>query len=362
MDAGSRARRREFLDRSRMTGKTFSSLEELAAAGFGSRSPELEDVARRYSVAVTPQIAALINPDDRDDPVARQFLPDPRELIGTEGELRDPIGDDAHSPTPGLVHRYPDRVLLKLIGVCPVYCRFCFRREVVGRGKGALLEESALEAALSYIASHPEIFETILTGGDPFAAPARRLRFVSERLAKIEHVALLRVHTRAPTAASYLVTDERLEALAASGKALHIALHVNHARELDAEAGRAIERLHRAGASLLSQTVLLRGVNDDPATLEALLRALVSLRIKPYYLHHPDMAPGTGHFRLSLDRGREIYAELAKRIGGHSLPRYVLDLPGGFGKIPVESPHLIRLGEGRWRALDRFGVARDYQD
>ncbi|QGM44630.1 lysine-2,3-aminomutase-like protein [Methylocystis heyeri] len=342
--------------------KTLVSVDDLAVAGLAGPTPELLEVERRYSVAVTPQITDLIDRGDPDDPIARQFLPDARELIESAGELQDPIGDDAHSPMPGLVHRYRDRVLLKLIGVCPVYCRFCFRREVVGRGKGGLLEESAIDAAMSYIGGRPEIFEVILTGGDPFAAPARRLRLVSERLAEIEHVALLRVHTRAPTAASDLVTDARLGALAAGGKALHVALHVNHARELDAAARAAIERLHRAGASLLSQTVLLKGVNDDPATLETLLRALVSLRVKPYYLHHPDMARGTGHFRLSLDRGREIYAELARRIGGHSLPRYVLDLPGGFGKIPVESPHLVRMGEGRWRVVDRFGAERDYED
>jgi lysine 2,3-aminomutase len=342
--------------------RTLVSVDDLAAGGFAGPAPELREVERRYSIAVTQQIADLIDRSDPDDPIARQFLPDARELIEGEGELPDPIGDDAHSPMPGLVHRYRDRVLLKLIGVCPVYCRFCFRRETVGRGKGGPLPDAALDAAMNYIASHPEIFEVILTGGDPLAASARRLGLVSERLAAIGHVALLRVHTRAPTAAPDLVTDERLSALAASGKALHVALHVNHARELDGAACAAIERLHRAGASLLSQTVLLKGVNDDPATLEALLRALVSLRVKPYYLHHPDMAKGTGHFRLSLDRGREIYAELARRIGGHCLPKYVLDLPGGFGKIPVDGAHLVRVGEGRWRAKDRFGVERDYAD
>jgi lysine 2,3-aminomutase len=277
-------------------------------------------------------------------------------------ELADPIGDDAHSPVPGLVHRYPDRVLLKLLSVCPVYCRFCFRRETVGQGKGGVLPDGALDAALKYIAARPEIFEVILTGGDPLAASPRRLREVATRLAAIAHVKLLRVHTRVPTAAPELVTPERLGALRASGKALYVALHVNHARELHEGAREAIARLRAAGAALLSQTVLLKGVNDDADTLEALMRALVSLGVKPYYLHHPDLAPGTAHFRLSLADGREIYAELARRVGGHALPRYVLDLPGGFGKIPVEAPHVFRGADGVWRAVDRFGGEHPYEE
>jgi lysine 2,3-aminomutase len=343
--------------------RTLNSLDDLAGASLLQPTQDLLAVEERYSIAVTAQIAALIDAADAHDPIARQFLPDVRELVESPAELADPIGDDAHSPTPGLVHRYRDRVLLKLLSVCPVYCRFCFRRETVGRGKGGALGEAELASALEYVAAHPEIFEVILTGGDPLAASARRLRAVSERLAGIPHVALLRVHTRAPTAASDLVTTAKLDALQASGKALHVALHVNHPRELDApEARAAIGRLHDAGASLLSQTVLLRGVNDDADTLEALMRALVALRIKPYYLHHPDMAKGTGHFRLSLDRGREIHVELSRRVAGHALPRYVLDLPGGFGKVPLEEPHVSLGPDGVWRAVDRFGGVHEYLD
>ena len=343
-------------------GRTLNSLDDLARAGLLAPSDALRAVAARYSVAVTPQIAALIDPADPDDPIARQFLPDARELVTQQVELADPIGDDAHSPVPGLVHRYPDRVLLKLLSVCPVYCRFCFRRETVGQGKGGVLPDDALDAALKYIAERPEIFEVILTGGDPLAASPRRLREVATRLAAVTHVQLLRVHTRVPTAAPGLVTPERLEALRASGKALYVALHVNHARELHEGAREAIARLRAAGAALLSQTVLLKGVNDDADTLEALMRALVSLGVKPYYLHHPDLAPGTAHFRLSLADGREIYAELARRVGGHALPRYVLDLPGGFGKVPVEAPHVFRGPDGGWRAVDRFGGGHHYPE
>jgi lysine 2,3-aminomutase len=343
-----------------MSDRPLHSLDDLAAAGLLSPSEALRAVAERYAIALTPQIAALIGRADSNDPIARQFLPDARELVTTAAELADPIGDAAHSPVPGIVHRYPDRVLLKLVSVCPVYCRFCFRREMLG--ESGALDAKTLARALDYVATHEEIAEVILTGGDPLAASARRLRALAERLATIPRVTRLRVHTRVPTAAPGLVTKERLEALRAAEKKLVVALHVNHARELSSRAGAAIMRLKDAGAKLLSQTVLLKGVNDDAATLDALLDALVALRIEPYYLHHPDLAKGTAHFRLPLTRGRRIYEALARLRGGAPMPRYVLDLPGGFGKVPVEAPHLVRIGEGIWRARDRFGVEHRYED
>ncbi len=290
-----------------MSQKPLRSVSELAAAGLLSADPAtLRDVETRYSVAVSPEIARLIDPDDPLDPIARQFLPDARELVTLPEERADPIGDEAHSPVLGIVHRYPDRVLLKLLTICPVYCRFCFRRETVGRGKGDLLGGAQVERALDYIAATPQIFEVILTGGDPLMLSARRLSAVARRLADMPHVALLRVHTRAPTATPELVTPERLAALHESQKALYVALHVNHARELSGAARASIARLRAAGATLLSQTVLLKGVNDDPDVLEALMRDLLSAGVKPYYLHHPDLAPGASHFRL-WDRGGPPY-------------------------------------------------------
>jgi len=354
-----RGPRRETRDDMPMNRKTLASVDALAAAGLISSTPQLRAVEARYSVAVTPDLVDLIGGAGQGVEVARQFLPAVEELVTTDAERADPIGDDVHSPLPGLVHRYPDRVLLKLLSVCPVYCRFCFRRESVGRGKGDLLPAEAVAAALDYIAARPQIFEVILTGGDPLMLSARRLAAVGARLAAIGHVRLLRVHTRAPTAAPALIDDARLAALASSGKAMHMALHVNHASELTRAARAAIERLRAAGWSLLSQTVLLAGVNDNADVLAALMRELVSLRIKPYYLHHPDLAPGTGHFRLPLERGRALYAELAGRIAGHALPRYVLDIPGGFGKVPIDSDHVVR-ENGVWRVRDRYGVEHEY--
>jgi lysine 2,3-aminomutase len=341
---------------------TLKTVDDLVAAELvdPAEAAAMRAVESRYSVAVTPQIAALIDRADPADPIARQFLPDPRELETRPEERADPIGDDAFSPTEGLVHRYPDRVLLKLLSVCPVYCRFCFRRESVGLGKGGSLSQEALERALRYVAAHPQIFEVILTGGDPLALSARRLRAVSERLAAIDHVAVLRVHTRAPTAAPALVDEARLEALTASGKAVYMVLHVNHAREFSDEARRAIRLVQEAGITTLAQTVLLAGVNDDADALERLMRALVVARVAPYYLHHADLAPGTGHFRVPLETGRRLHAELARRVSGVALPAYVLDIPGGFGKVPLQPSHLERDESGAWRVLDRAGRAHAY--
>lgn len=345
-----------------MPTKTLRSLSDLESAGLlaSARGGALRAVEARYSVAVTPEVAGLIDRSDPADPVARQFLPDARELVTLPQELADPIGDEAHSPVAGVVHRYPDRVLLKLLTVCPVYCRFCFRRETVGRGKGDLLGDAEIEAALDYIARTPRIFEVILTGGDPLMLSARRLAAVARRLAAIEHVAILRVHSRAPTAAPELVTAERLAALADSGKALYVALHVNHSRELSAAARAAIARLRAAGAVLLSQTVLLAGVNDEADILERLMRDLLKLGVKPYYLHHPDLAPGTRHFRLNIEAGKRLHAELARRMTGIGAPAYVLDIPGGFGKTPVAG--MAPDGAGGWRITDRAGRLHLYRD
>ena len=342
--------------------KTLISVSELASAGLIApwREAALARVEARYSVAVTAEIAALIDRDDPDDPIAAQFLPDARELVTLPQELADPIGDEAHSPAPGVVHRYKDRVLLKLLTVCPVYCRFCFRRETVGRGKGGALGEKEIDAAMDYIAAHDEIFEVILTGGDPMMLSARRLSSVARRLARIPHVRVLRVHTRAPTAATELVTRARLDALNQSGKALYVAIHVNHPRELTPAARLSIERLRASGAILLSQTVLLSGVNDDADILERLMRELVASGVKPYYLHHPDLAPGTGHFRVDIDTGRGLYAELARRVTGVALPSYVLDIPGGYGKTPVSRAEPD--GEGGWVIEDRAGRSHAYRD
>ena len=323
--------------------KTLRTPSALAAAQLVARDrlAPLEEVAARYAVAITPALADLIDPSDPHDPMARQFVPDARELHMEPGESHDPIGDEAHSPVEGIVHRYPDRVLLKLVNACAVYCRFCFRREMVGPGRGGLAP-AALDKAFAYIAGHPEIWEVILTGGDPLVLSARRLKDVVTRLAAIAHVKVIRVHTRVPVAAPERVTAALVRALRTS-KATFVVLHANHPRELTAHVRAACARFIDAGIPMLSQSVLLRGVNDDAETLGALLRALVECRIKPYYLHHADLAPGTAHLRTTIAEGQALMRALHGRTSGLCQPTYVLDIPGGHGKSPI-GPNYLSAG------------------
>ena len=297
-------------------------------------------MAARYAVAVTPDMARLIARTDADDPIARQFVPDVRELQQAPHERADPLSEERLSPVANVVHRYADRALLKLTHVCPVYCRFCFRREVVGPGGPQALSGKALDAALAYIAATPAIWEVILTGGDPFMLSPRRIAEVTRRLGQIAHVKVLRWHTRVPVADPGRVTDELVAALRVTGKTVYVALHANHPRELTDAARAACARLVDAGVPLLSQTVLLKGVNDDAETLAALMRAFVEARVKPYYLHHLDAAPGTGHFRVSIAEGQRLMRSLRGRLSGLAQPTYVLDIPGGHGKVPIGPDYL----------------------
>jgi lysine 2,3-aminomutase len=311
------------------------------------RLAELEAVAARYAVSLTPDVIDIIHSDDPADPIARQFVPDPAELEARPEEHADPIGDDAHSPVEGIVHRYPDRVLLKLVHICPVYCRFCFRRETVGPGHRRWLSRAALARALDYIRVHPQIWEVILTGGDPLVLSPRRLREVVSALSDIAHVRIVRVHTRVPVVAPARITAELIRAIKvprnASSKATYVVLHANHPRELSARARAACARVIDAGIPMLSQSVLLRGVNDDPDTLAALMRALVENRIKPYYLHHGDLAPGTSHLRTTIPEGQALIRTLHGRLSGLCQPTYVLDIPGGHGKSPIAPTYVRRV-------------------
>ena len=323
------------------TRKALRTPADLVAATLVGRDRlrSLEQVAARYAVSITPAVTSLIDPADQFDPIARQFVPDARELVIVPEENPDPIGDDAYSPVEGIVHRYPDRVLLKLINVCAVYCRFCFRREMVGPGQGAL-SPAVLDGAIDYIRRNPRIWEVILTGGDPLVLSARRLKDVVTRLAGIAHVKIIRVHTRVPVAAPEKITPALVRSLRVPDKATFVVLHANHPREVTAEVRAACARFIDAGIPMLSQSVLLRGVNDDAETLAALMRKLVENRIKPYYLHHADLAPGTSHLRTSVAEGQSLMRKLHGRSSGLCQPTYVLDIPGGFGKSPIGPSYL----------------------
>jgi lysine 2,3-aminomutase len=333
-------------------------LEEREASAQRAQS-NLEQVARRYAVAVSPTLLSLVDPADPDDPIARQFLPSLEELNTQPEELADPIGDHAHSPVAGIVRRHPDRVLFKVVSACPVYCRFCFRREMIGPGKDNAVSKEDFEAALTYIADHSEIWEVILTGGDPFILSPRRVAEITDRLASIAHVKVVRWHTRVPVTDPERVTDDLVAALQAQGATTYVAVHANHPREFSPEACRAIARLADGAIPLVSQSVLLKGVNDDAETLAALMRGFVENRIKPYYLHHPDLAPGTSHFRLCIEEGLVLMRELRARLSGLAMPTYMLDIPGGFGKVPLESTNVEKTAQGH-RIRDARGAWHNY--
>jgi lysine 2,3-aminomutase len=344
------------------TARSLTTVAELADAGL---LPEVARagaaaVAARYAVAITPPLVALIDPADPLDPVARQFVPDPAELLTLPEERADPIGDLAHSPVEGIVHRYPDRVLLKAVHVCPVYCRFCFRREMVGPEGLGTLSPAALDAAIAYIAARPAIWEVILTGGDPLVLSPRRLQAIMEQLSAIPHVKIVRFHSRVPAVDPARVDDALIAALKASGKTTYVALHANHPREFTPQARAAIARMVDAGMVMISQTVLLRGVNDDAAVLAELMRTFVENRIKPYYLHHPDLAPGTSHFRLTLVEGRALVESLRGRVSGLCQPTYILDIPGGHGKVRADSLAVEEADDGCFRLRDFRGDTHLY--
>lgn len=339
--------------------KTLTSLAELEREELISPSPALDAVAARYSLALSPAMRALIT--HPEDDIARQFLPRAEELSTLPQERADPIGDHAHSPLTGLVHRYPDRVLIKLTHTCPVYCRFCFRREMVGPAGDGNLTDAQLDAIFAYLAEHPGVFEVIFTGGDPLMLSARRIVALGERLSMLPSVKLVRWHSRVPVVAPERITPALVSALRFEGKANYVSIHANSAREFSPAAGKAIALLADGGIALLGQSVLLRGINDTVAQLTALFRAMAAHRITPAYLHHPDLAPGTRHFRLSIAEGQALHGALRGTLSGHAIPEYVLDIPGGHGKVSVAASRAVQTGDD-YAVLDPSGNWHRYTD
>ncbi len=333
-----------------------TTLHDLAEAGLINQTEPLIPVVDQFRVRITPEMA-------RNDPgLTRQFVPSVAELLIRAEELSDPIGDRAHEPTAGLTHRYPDRVILHATQTCEVYCRFCFRRETVG--SEGHLPEADLDKALSYIAATPAIWEVILTGGDPMVLSPRRLKSLIDRLAAIPHVEVIRFHTRVPVVAPARITPDLIAALQ-TRPAVYIVVHTNHPAELTPAACAALARLSSAGIPLLSQSVLLKGVNDDVTTLEALFRGLIRHKVKPYYLHHADLAKGTSHFRTTIAEGQALMAALRGRLSGICLPTYVLDIPGGHGKVPIGPSYLSATLSGAQNAImvqDPNGTHHTYAD
>jgi len=320
----------------------------------------LEDVTARFRMLVGDEYLALIDKTDPLDPIRKQALPDAAELLDAPGELRDPIGDQAHEVVPNLVHRYPDRVLFFPTFLCPMYCRYCFRKVALNEAPVRL--DRVLPGAVAYVEAHPEVREVILSGGDPLMLSDERLEEVLGAFRAVPSVERLRLHTRVPVTRPSRVTPELARRLAGF-RPVYVVTHYNHPRELSPTAGAAVSALVDAGLTVLNQTVLLRGVNDDAETLAALFSGLLRWQVRPYYLHHPDLTVGTAHFRLPIAEGLALVSALRGRLTGLAWPTYVLDIPGGGGKVPVDSDFVRPTGRagvyllrgplgGRWWYVD----------
>jgi lysine 2,3-aminomutase len=333
--------------------------EGLAAA---AQCEAIDSAGKIFPLRVPPAYIKSIKSLDESDPVWRTVVPTSAEALITPEELVDPIGDQAHSPVPFITHRHPDRVLLMLTLTCAVYCRFCFRRYAVGQ-QDHMPSRSEILRAFDYIEKHSEIWEVILTGGDPLIVSDARLEEALGRLRGMEHVEIIRIHTRVPVVMPNRVTPELVRLLRGSGRPrqpVWIVLHVNHPQELTDEVESAVDLLVDNGIPLLNQAVLLRGINDSKEVFEALNRKLVRLRVKPYYLHHADLARGTSHFRTSLEEGIELIRYMRGRVSGLCQPTYVLDIPGGYGKVPVDSSFVQRRDDGKWSVEDVDGRLHVY--
>jgi lysine 2,3-aminomutase len=345
-----------------LPAKALTSVDALVTHGVVApdAGASLRRVEENFSIRLTPETFRQMRSLDARDPVYAQYVPSTDELHVGDGELLDPIGDDTFEKVKGITHRYPDRVLLKPTHTCQVYCRFCFRREKVGQADEALNQEE-LAAALDYIARTPEIWEVILSGGDPLILSDRRLQMILDRLGQMEHVGVIRFHTRIPVVEPQRITDSLVTTLKGH-TAVYIVIHINHPNELTDAVKAGLSRLCDAGIPLLAQTVLLKGVNNDVEVLAKLMRDLVRARVKPYYLHHLDKAKGTGHFRCPVEEGQKLMRALRGRLSGLCQPTYVLDIPGGLGKVPIGPVYLTPDGEESYIVRDYLGESHSYEN
>jgi lysine 2,3-aminomutase len=301
--------------------------------------------SHHFRVDVTPYFASLIHPDDPNCPIRRQVIPTGKERVAFEGMFVDSLNEDGHSPVPGLVHRYPDRVLMLVTTQCASYCRYCTRSRIVG-DSGAQFSRADYDAQIAYIARTPQVRDVLLSGGDPLMLPLRILEDLLRRLRAIPHVEIIRIGSRVPVFLPQRITDD-LVAMLRQFHPLWMNLHFNHAAEITPEVTAALARLADAGLPLGSQTVLLAGINDSPAVMKELFHKLVRVRVRPYYLYQCDLVEGAGHFRTTISKGIEIIESLRGHTSGYAIPTYVVDAPGGGGKIPVMPQYVISQAPGK---------------
>jgi lysine 2,3-aminomutase len=302
-------------------------------------------------LGITPYYAALLDREDATQGLRRTKIPSMAEFEVTGDECADPLGEDTHSPLPGLVHTYPDKVLFLVTDFCATYCRYCTRARMVGGGE-FLPEKAMWERAIAYIRSHPEIRDVLLSGGDPLILSDDRLEWILSRLAAIPHVEFLRIGTKVPAVLPYRITDDLL-AILKKYHPLFFSIHFTHPDELTRDVQDACNRIADAGIPMGGQTVLLKGVNDDPSVMKALNLGLLRVRCKPYYLHQCDPIQGSAHFRTSIAEGQALIQQLHGHTTGYAVPTYMVDTPGGGGKVPV-GPDYVLGRDGDFIRLKNF--------
>lgn len=319
---------------------------------------EIRQCLGKFTMEITPYYAALMDRDDPFCPVRMQSVPRIAEMHDDPSDMADPLHEDVDSPVPGLTHRYPDRVLLLVTNICSMNCRHCTRRRLVGDTDVDMPEDN-VSAAIEYIRSTPTVRDVLLSGGDPFVLPDARLRSILERLRAIPHVEIIRIGTRTPVVLPQRITDD-LVGMLKEFHPLWVNVHFNHPKEITAEAKAACERLANAGIPLGNQSVLLRGINDDPIVMKKLVHKLMTVRVRPYYIYQCDLSLGISHFRTSVAKGIEIIESLRGHTTGLAVPTFVVDAPGGGGKIPVMPNYLISMAEGKAILRNYEGVITSY--
>ena len=338
---------------------TIEHLEKVVTLAPGERE-DLERALTKFTMEITPYYAALMDPDDPEDPVRMQSVPRIQELFDDPSDLSDPLHEDVDSPVPGLTHRYPDRVLLLITNICSMNCRHCTRRRLVGFEDQHLPDEN-IAKAIEYIRQHPEVRDVLISGGDPLVLSDARLESIISRLRAIEHVEIIRIGTRAPVVLPMRITPALVDMLK-KYHPIYVNTHFNHAKEITLEAREALARLADAGIQLGNQSVLLKGINDDPATMKQLLHKLLTVRVKPYYIYQCDLSMGISHFRTTIARGIEIMESLRGHTTGMAVPTFVVDAPGGGGKIPVMPNYVMVMGEKRVILRNYEGVITTYTE
>ncbi|NQT25644.1 KamA family radical SAM protein [candidate division KSB1 bacterium] len=321
--------------------KSIDSIDSLRSERNGLQ-PDLDCVIERYPMRINPYFLKVVR--QAGEPLARQVIPDIAELEDQTG-FEDPLGEENDSPVPNLTHRYPDRVLFLVTTECAVYCRFCTRKRKAG--KVGQVTADTIEAGLSYIEQHTEVKDVLVSGGDPLMLSDEKLANILHRLKAVSHVEIIRIGTRIPGVLPQRVTPDLVEILQQTNP-LFLNLHFNHPAEITEEVKTACSMLADAGIPMGSQTVLLRGINDDPQILEILFRMLLRMRIRPYYLLHADQTRGTAHFWTRIETGLDIMQKLRGYISGLAVPTYVVDLPGGGGKVPLLPEYIVHKEKDVW--------------